>query len=176
MVYEIPYYSHSVGRKYRFGMELYAVNVEFPVTQRHYVAFFAARRHFETFGKAFVAYYPRMVTPHRDFVLQAVENIIVVRYFNGSLYSVKDIHEVHELCSEGFADCLFAEANTQHGLLVCIFAYYVEQQPGFGRYSRPGRQDYLVVFPDVAEFEPVVAYYFGLCPESLNGMSQIVGE
>ena len=86
------------------------------------------------------------------------------------------LFQVDKPSAHGFADGLFAQADTQDGLLAGIVADNVQQQSGFFRNARPRRQQDLVIGFEIGQPEAVIAQYADGCPQFLYQVAEVVGK
>lgn len=106
----------SLRGKYRFRMELYAVDIVLAVAQRHDLPFRAGRRHFEAGRQIVARHHPRVVSSCRELPGDALENIVFFRLETRSLYAVEHIGQVDEPCAKSLSDGLMAETYAKYRL------------------------------------------------------------
>ena len=119
---EVLDYSLALGGEYRFGVELYAVDVVVLMLESHDLSLVAHGSHLQTGGEVFSAHHPRVVSAHGDSLGQRVEDIVVRELCTFGSHTVEYVAEVFECAAKHLSDGLMTKANAKYWFasLVCL--------------------------------------------------------
>ena len=134
-------------------MELYAADVQFPVTQCHDLSLIAFGCDLQTGRKTIFADDPGVITSHDDAAGQTAEHFIVAQQGAFCRHAVKDIAQVFQFGAEHFADRLMPQTNAQDRFLARVSLDDVEQQTCLGRDARSGTEEDLIERLQITKLE-----------------------